>query len=778
MDINYDGSSIKIQKFLSALFKYKWINLFIFLLFLLLGIVYYKSAQPIYESIATIEIKNVQEIRRDIFGNDIGESSGLETQMDILGSNLLIEKTMKYLGSNVAYLKHDGLKKEVLYKNAPFKIKNFEIYDKKFYGTPITIVDLGKNQFKLIIKESLKSKLLSHFIKESKTFLNNSHVYTYGKPFKNETLSITIDKKSDFQEGEYTFIFYSDTSLLENIKHNLTIEPASFQSSVLKLSYKDTHAYRAKEFLDNLIDNYLKYSVKDQTETEKNKLSFVDEQLDNLNAKLANSENSLEVFRNSNGIIDIDAQKEELINKIGRLKEDYRVVNVEFQSISNVYKEVKRGNYSVISSFSDTYPVLATMVNTLEETKAKKEDLLSNFTPQHPDVVGVSNSIRNLRNSILDITKEIRSQISSRRSAIEKNLKSYSQVLEEIPTKEKELGRHKRLFEVNENIYNFLLQKQSEISIEKASQSSSKKVIDYARIADIPLSPKLPLILAISSLLGLFAVFLHTLMRIKFDVRVKSPISVLERTKLPLYGTTPYVKDKDLYNQVYTLADSTSKESESFREIVTNLKYLPTKHSSKVIVISSTMPNEGKTVVTSNLSVVLGMGDKKCILLSLDLRKPELHNKFSLPNENGMSTVLSGQISLKEVIWQHDQYPNLNIITSGYVPPNPYELIDSSMMAELIDSLREYYDYIVIDTPPVSMVSDAIPLMKMADINLFVLKSEFSEFENIGFINSIVDRYKIKNAGFILNSVKEKYGNGKNFDSKYIHYKEKALSKV
>jgi capsular exopolysaccharide synthesis family protein len=207
---------------------------------------------------------------------------------------------------------------------------------------------------------------------------------------------------------------------------------------------------------------------------------------------------------------------------------------------------------------------------------------------------------------------------------------------------------------------------------------------------------------------------------------------------------------------MFTIEDQQSVASEALRLIRTNLDFIATESKSKVIVVTSTVPSEGKTTIATNLAAVFGASDKKCIVLSLDMRRPMLHKVFSLTNKIGMSTVLSKSSALKEVIWEHKKINNLDIITSGPIPPNPSELMQAGKIEEIINELREEYDYIVIDSPPMGLVTDSLLLMKQADISLVVFRSEFSEKEYIKSLEEIASSYNINNVGLVLNGVKPK----------------------
>jgi capsular exopolysaccharide synthesis family protein len=774
MNVNYDGNPINFRRILNAIARYKWTNLFIMFTFITLGVYYHITSKPIYESIATIQIKNVtSDFRRDFFGNNIGTPAALETEIDILNSNYLLEKTLRNVKNNIGYFQHTGLKNIELYDDTPFIVKNFIVYNPKIYGQNILIHDLGHNKFKLEIEKSLKTKLFSTLKNKKRVFEGFNRVYEYGEVFVNRDIALRIVKRKGvkFDSGSYYFNIYSNEGLLKGIRKNLTIEQASRDSSILKISYKDSIAKRAKNFVNTLVNNYLVYSTKDQLEDEEKELNFVNKQLDKTSDKLKHSENILEKFKINNDISDIATQNNELIRKIGILEENLNEANINYEKAKRVDAEVKKGNYSVISTLGQEYPALTALIDRLEALKARKEELSVEFTSNHPDVKSVNSSIKDVERSIRAFSNNIKLQYLSMKNKYSSELNRSQNILKQYPEIEKKLGQHRRVFEVNDHIYSYLLQKQSELSIERAALASDKKVIDYAKAASVPLNKKLPFTLIVSMFLGMIVSLLHTIIRSAMDTKLKSIDDVHSVTDIPIYGIVPYISDKSLYNSLYVMNDLNSGASEAFRAIRTNLNYLVSANDSKVIVISSSMPNEGKTIVAANLAAIIGMSDKRCIILSLDMRRPELHDKFSLPNDIGMSDILSGRVPYNKAIWEHKEYKNLHIITSGKIPPNPAELIESKQMGNLIEDLRKEYDYIIIDTPPINYVSDALSTFKYSDLNLFVLKSEFSEEQYLVELDKILKKLKIKNCGIILNSVKSKYTIKKYFDERYIAHK-------
>jgi len=774
MQIEFEGSSFSFKKIITALFKYKWINSFILLLTLFFGLTYYYLKHPVYESTATLEIlTNPQENRKDFFGNIIGRAHGIETEIDILKSEFLLNKTLHTIDRNVAYYKKYMLKSTQLYDDKPFELKDISIDDKSVFNKVFNIRHIDKKRFELSYKRSLLSQfleILPSFIRPANLNIPKKKIYRYGEVIKLPHCSFVIKKTGLYKRAEYSFEFNKYEDLIASIKRSISIKPASYKSSVLRITYKDKIAKRAEDFLNAYIENYLSYSKRNMVETDDKTLEFINKQLNLISGKLENSENSLQGYKRANNISDIEAQKKQAVDKLSTFQEQLKNAEVELNIIKNIYRKVNAGQYNSISSLAKNYPVLNTMLENLEDQKLEKEKKLSIFTEYHPDVKSLTQGINNMQKNIVEISKSILDRSYERVKSLKKVVREYTVKLQALPKLEQELVKHKRLFTVNDKVYNYLLQKQSELSIEKASTILNKKILDYAKQPDRPLSPRLGSILATSLFLGIIFSLLHTLLRVKFDTKIKDRYDIHSLTDIPLFGLIPFVKNREKYNSAYVLDEPNSKASEAFRMIKNNLEYSATDKKSKVILVTSSVPNEGKTTVSANLAAVLGMGEKKCIILSLDLRRPDLHHRFELSNKVGMSDVLSNRVNIKDVTWENEQYKNFNIVTSGNIPPNPAELLASKCMKELIEELKESYDYIVLDTPPFEYVSDALSLIKYADITLFVVKSEFSESRYIMEINKLVKKVGIENAGIILNSVKSKYNVSKKFDYRYIYH--------
>jgi len=304
---------------------------------------------------------------------------------------------------------------------------------------------------------------------------------------------------------------------------------------------------------------------------------------------------------------------------------------------------------------------------------------------------------------------------------------------------------------VNETVYQFLLQKRAETAILQSSTIADARVIDIARENPIPIKPKRQLMIIVGFILGLIVGISLSFLREFLIYTIQNIEEVEKLTSLPIYGVIPFKKDQFTDN-IY---------SEAFKNIRTNLQFLPGSEHNNVISITSSVSGEGKTTISASLAESLARGEKNVIVLDLDMRSPSLHENFNVINNIGISNYLTMQYSLREVI-QETNVNGLDIITTGSLPPNPSELILSKTFTKLLDTLKKQYDYIIIDTPPAGLVTDATILMNYADISFTVIRAQYTRKEFIANINRMAKDYPHNRMGIILNGaeISPEYGRG------------------
>jgi tyrosine-protein kinase Etk/Wzc len=346
----------------------------------------------------------------------------------------------------------------------------------------------------------------------------------------------------------------------------------------------------------------------------------------------------------------------------------------------------------------------------------------------------------NVRN-IVQVSKISQKELDRRLSEIQSEVGS-------LPETERQLLNIQRKFNVNDRIYTFLLEKRAEAAISKASNIPSNSILDRARKASM-VYPKPSMNFTIAFLIGLLLPVLIILIRDYFDDKIHSRADIESLTDVPILGVISHSTEK--YNTI-VISRPKSIIAETFRSLRTNLQFIAAEKDKRVFTITSTLSGEGKTFTAINMASIFALSGKKTLLLSCDLRKPKLYDDFNLNNEKGMTTYLVGRCSVNDIV-QSSGYEFLDIVTSGPVPPNPSELLESKRMNELMEEMRQEYDFIVIDSPPVGLVTDAVFLMKQSDANIYVVRQNYSSKHAMSTLNDLVRSTGLKNITIAVNDV-------------------------
>jgi len=398
-----------------------------------------------------------------------------------------------------------------------------------------------------------------------------------------------------------------------------------------------------------------------------------------------------------------------------------------------------------------TNPSLLKLIQNLQKMTDQKNLLLVDYTELHPEVIKLTRSIASTKRAIKSAVASSLRQLKQRERDIKATLVKYRKSIRALPGQEKSLAELSRPLKVNESVYEYLLQKKAETAILKSSTIANARIVDAAIEEAAPIKPKRKLIVIVGFILGLIVGIAQAFLREFMITTVRTVEDVERLTSLPLYGVIPLKKDK-ITNNIY---------EEAFRNIRTNLQFLPGHRDNKIIAITSSVSGEGKTTIAAGLAKVLAQSNKKVIVLDLDMRKASLHKQFDLNNNIGISNYLTSQNTLAEVIKQTDVY-GLNVITTGPLPPNPSELILSKEFTELLDKLKKHYDYIVMDTPPAGLVTDATILMNYADITFTIVRANYSRKEFVKNIDRMAKEHSHNRIGVILNAtlIGKEYGYG------------------
>lgn len=738
-----DEDEIDIREVFRTIFYYKYMIILLVMLFGLLSSYYAYFKPNIYKASATVEV-GLDRYGGGRSGQDMLSratdpgSLNSATEMYIVRSRNLSERILKKVDFSHRYYTTRRFKEVELYKNSPFQVGM-----NKGYGISFDLYPVDEKRYRLVVADA-KDK--------NQVKWSYDKIHFYDQEIVTEHFHLNVVKLKEPTEDAYRFVVLNPTNIASMVKGGVSVSQPSKYSTILEISYSDNVALRAQEAANALVQAYLDQSIEKKTKEASLKLSFVEKQLNRITENLKSSAIKLEDFKRSANTINLSAKSEKIIRHMSEDEAKLEEISIQKEMLSTLYKQVESGRSieSIVSVGTKEESALSGMIKQLQEAMLKKKLLREDYTELYPQVRKITKTIKQLKKLMVSTLKNLIERSNEEKALLKKSISKQQKLLNTLPADERMLGQLHRKFAVNEKIYSYLLEKRSETAIIKASTVSKNRIIDTALLPGAPIKPKRKLIIFIGLALGLILGIALAFLRAFLDDRIKSEEDISHATDVPLLGIIPHIKEDK--GKIKVFVAPKSAVSESFRSLRTNLQFMQIKGKSHVIALTSTIGSEGKTTACINLGAIMSIAGKRTIILNLDMRKPTLHEKFGLSNKAGMSTILSGAISLGKVI-QHTEYENLDIVTSGPVPPNPSELIQSKFMEKILEKLREVYDVILIDTPPVGLVTDARTLMHFADTNIYLLRADYSKKTFLRSINKFKQE-DIGGLGILLNDVK------------------------
>lgn len=758
------AEDIDISRFFQDL-KSRWVLFLItFLVLMCAAALYIKTTLPVYKAVAAILIeeksKTPSKSLDDILSGDLfGEQQNIATETGVLSSKTVKLEVIEKLGLQVGYFNHSGLIERPLYLRTPFKIQ-YDTVSPFIFNTPF-IVSISGNNYSISFDGQVERKTPFSFSKQA----------VFGETITSPYFSLKLVKQPDVEteDTDFKFIIYSPSKITAILDENLKIEPLNKDASILVLSYKDNIAVRAVDILNTLGESYINLDIKDKASVASLTLKFVDEQLNATSDQLAAIEQELQTFKEKNKTVDLSLESKAILDRLNSVETERMRSQIEMQSLDNLLEYVSSNRdmtQLAPSSLGVPDPLLVQLIQTYQQLQSKRNSISYGMKTDAPALKVIDKQIADTRSALIENIKSIQNNIKAANQTLMSKIASLESFISRVPETERDLLAIKRKFDVNQNIYLYLLQKKAETSIAKATVVSDNRVLDEAMLLDEPVAPNIKLIFGIAFALSLVLPVVFIIFQKLFKSTVSSRDEVASITTIPVTGVVGHLKESD--NKA-VLHKPKSAIAEAFRSIRTNLQFYGTGHEKKTILITSSVGGEGKSFVSINLATVFALQENKVVLVGLDLRKPKLFEDFSLDNRIGVSSYLIGQASLDQVI-RKTEVENLDIVTSGPIPPNPAELISKTEMKTFFDGLKERYDIVIIDTPPLGIVSDALQLMSYSNINLYIVRENFSKLEFIRSLEDMRVEGKIPNTSIIINDTdfSKRYGYGYGHNYGYI----------
>ena len=686
-------------------------------------------------------------------------------------NEIVVNKLQYYID----YYKQTKYFLQDVYGEVPFKVTLDKKQD-QLYNKFIKVKMIASDTYQITIPfESNTAEVINYYSnrKDLVSVKNKEFkaVYKIGQevnlPFLHWKLDLANFDSSNFKE-EVIIRFNSFDNTVSNCM-NLNVIINEKSGSILKVDVQGTNKNRLVDFLNTTVEVLIKKQLDNKNKFAENTISFIDETLGSMEQQLKNSGDELKDFAKRNDVIEIEeggaSVKEQL------LEFDTKKADVErkISYLNSLRKYLKESvDFSKLPA-----PTIAGIEEPNINTNVAKIIALSIQRSELEYSVKGSFSFDRIDNEIQSIKKVLLENESTYRNTLSYDLNVANQKIAKIESEISQLPENKqewlnlsRKYNISDNIYNTFLQKRSEASIVKEANVSDIQFIDPAKdVGGGLLGPKTGVNYVIAFFMGILIPLLLVFFIFFISNSVQNIDDITSLTQLPIIGI---VGHKEKASNLSVFERPKSPLSEAFRAIRTSLQFLYKKQNfvgSKTLMLTSSISGEGKTFCSINIATVFALSDKKTIIVGLDLRKPKIFNDFNIKNDSGVVHYLIGQKTLDEVI-QTTHIPNLHVLTSGPIPPNPSELILGESMKEMIDELKIKYDYVILDTPPVGLVSDALELSQFCDVTLYVIRQNYTKKDMLTLLNNRTKRGELSNVSILFNGYESKakygvgYGNG------------------
>ncbi len=736
---NFGNDAVKeYYKFLLLKYYKNWFW-FVLAIAIAIGAAYYYLAitKPTYSIQGRILIKD------DRYGQSSKESilkeldvftpqKIIENEIEILKSNTINEKVINDLGLGVIYLDQSGLREKDLYKDSPLTVKVI-LPNAKTHQEPIAITLAGTTQ--VVIDEK---------------------TYPCGTPILTPYGTLQVTRLPNPQKINTIHVqLLPEATLVKAYQGRLKVTTAVRSSSVLVLAFEDTSPERGADYINRLIYFYDLASLEDKNKVAANTLKFVEDRLKLISTELTDVEKDIQNYKTTTGIVDLSAESSFFLDKVKENDALISQVNIRLGTLQELekYVQAKPGNSSIVpATIGIEDPTLLGLIKQALDLELQREKITKTLPETSPGVEAIDNQLRTTKANIADNIQSLRKLIVNTQQKLQTSNTKLESVIRTIPQKERILLDISRQQAIKSNLYTYLLQKREETALSFASAVSDMRVVDPAKTDYVPIKPNRRLIFSIALIIGLILPTIGLWFLDFINNKVSRKAQIEEATEVPVIGE---IVQAQIKTPLEVSPSSRSMLSEQIRALRTNIRFfnLNTQSDAQSILITSSISGEGKSFISLNLGASFAITDKKVLLMELDLRKPKIHKYLNVKNQKGLSTYLVGNASLDDVITQVPNYPNFFFIPCGPIPPNPAELLSSNQMNKLVGELKERFDVILMDTPPIGLVTDAQIMAPYADITVYVVRHLYTQKAFLKNVNILYKEKKFNNMSILINGI-------------------------
>lgn len=676
-----------------------------------------------------------------------------------LKSREIAARALDHLPFEIEYYEHGLFINPEIYKNSPILVEADWNHAQLVNGE-IEISWVNNSSYELSFLEREYEKYTpreaAHVTAERPDLHQRDFRFGEWVVFTNGKLRVSL--VSQEKQGSTIIKLRDRESLLQQYTgDHLQIASADKTSSILLLTLDTHHPVKGTDFLNALMNVFLDNELEEKNTIAGNTIQFIDKQLAGISDSLSYSGTKLEKFRSDNRTYNITAEANTVFEKLSELEKSLSQEKFKRDYYLTLQDYLIKEDYSEIivpAGLGIDDPVLNKLIEDLIRYQSDKSRYLATQTENSPTVREATRKIKDISGSIKEALKNVNHNSGWLITDLQKRISRIESQFGKLPETEQHLLNIKRKYTLNENIYNFLLQRRAEADIALASNTASNKVIDSAvsNFEPLRLRPLLNYVLAI--LFGfIFPVGVISL-RETFSVKITELKEIEEKLKVPVVGC---IGSNKKYPAHVVFDHPRSGISEAFRALRTSIDFIFQKDAQVTILITSTIAGEGKSFCGMNLASVYSVLGKKTIIVECDMHKPFSLDGFQISNAKGLSNYLSDHTMQVHDVVQQTQYTNLDVLAPGQIPPNPADLLISNRFKQLIRQLKQCYDVIILDSSPVGLTNETLYLTRLADLTLFMLRQHFTEKTSVEFLNSLHEKKGIKKLYAVINDVEEKY---------------------
>lgn len=751
-----DIKPIDIKYYLIKYFRYWPLYVTSIFLGLIITFLFHRYSVEEYEVQGSILIKqnSSPEMRILDRSNIFSGAYNLENDILLLTSKNLAAEALSKLHFNVTYYASTNIKEVELYDQSPIYVEVDPDFPQMEMGE-ITFTMVNDEEFMLTREESGFFDFLNAKADGPVDEAILNKVFSFEEPIRSQNSNFKIKKVKNLKAGDkLSFMIHSQMNLIDDYSRGITVRPINSYGTVLQVIMNTKVVEKGRDYVNALMDAYIDYSLKEKNQMTENTLKFLEEQLFIVEDSLKAVERRILNFKVENKLLDINSEFGGVLGNIQSLEDQIQSIDFELQYYLSLqsYLIEKGKDYSDIlapSLVGINDGLLNSLVSNLIDISLQRRKLLASVNENHPNVLELDEQITKIRENIFENMDNLVENTRDRKERAISKLESEGVEFSKLPQAESDFMALSREFKLRENLYNYLLEKRAEAGIAQASNISDNSILDYARRGNL-IFPKKSQNYGLAFGLGLFVPLLLLILYHYLNNKIVDQVQLKNVLRIPLLGTIGYsTKDTNMLVQEHPK----SMVSESFRSLRSALFYIASEKSCKRILITSSVSGEGKTFVSINLASAIALSGKKTILIGLDLRRPKISEYLGVQNSTGLSNFLVDKADREEIIVK-TKYENLYVVPSGPIPPNPAELLLKDKMTDFLNSLKEDFDVVVMDTPPIGLVSETMDLLRFSDVNLYIVRQDFTHKRYLLMINDLYANDQVDNIYAVFNGLK------------------------